>query len=371
MGYSIEAWQEGLPTKRRGPWKHLIDRDDTFTEAKWRKLQSSVAQFIKLETERRRIERCSNRKSRLEQLFNSLRQAELGGPTAVDWDELTAAQRLVIIANWVPLPCYSDALKWSVIQGLIETDVPIDETASRFDEHLGEIKQLMKDWGKQVKRGWANAVREGRESEGLVADPPCQLEPTNEVELSGLLASVDLDTVLLLRADTFFGTMWQFHTYDELVRKILKGERLYQGDYKFHTRASAVARTLLASLRFHDASSLEFCRDSSQWFACGRCYSPKKTWISMVEHYVELSLKWDQIESQLRSLPEIKYHNTHDLTSLDNVKPPINWLFLPQEVAKVDARFARLKEISWIEQVAEELGVAPPSVDCTTLAGDK
>jgi hypothetical protein len=193
--------------------------------------------------------------------------------------------------DWLPPPEYDDALEWPIMGDLLETDVPIEEMTSRFEEHREQITQLIVDWGKRVKKEWASTLREGRKKDGLVMDPPRPRLPSSEAG-SDPFEYADADTSLLLRADSFFTcTDYEsdIRSYDVLIPSLHLGRspKGHEGPfdlstYIFHSQASAIARALLAALGRPDASGTEFNAGSSKWFRCGRCCEHRKAWSYMV-----------------------------------------------------------------------------------------
>ncbi|KAG8690885.1 hypothetical protein FRC08_010320 [Ceratobasidium sp. 394] len=375
LGYTLKG--EDLPRHKQSSWNGLVSRVDKFTEAKWEKLKPRIIAFAETEAkerpERERKERRSGRDSKLRHLFQSLRR---GMDTLPDnLDELALAQRAAKVANWLPLPSFSDALEWTVVRDLLETDTSVEEMASRFDEHSEEIGQLIVDWGKRVKREWANILREGRKQEGLVADPPRARLPVNEAERDPF-EEADADTSLLLRADSFFTfeTTREIRSYDTLVEYThndycISSGPLNSTSYTYNAEASAVARVLLSSLGCPDASSLEFNAGSSEWFRCGRCHTHKMAWHFIVMHYIDMAADWKKAQSRLPLFSElgIAYNNTHDMEP-SNAKPLLTRLSV-QEVADVNAKYKRLKRTSWVEQVAE-LGASLSTHDTVPTGGE-
>ncbi|KAG8746761.1 hypothetical protein FRC10_003744 [Ceratobasidium sp. 414] len=359
--------EEDLPRLKQSRWNGVFNRADNLTETKWEKLKLRIIDFIETEAkerpERERKERRADRECKLRQLFQSLQRTMDTLPDELD--ELSLAQRTVGIVDWLPLPSYADALEWAVVRDLLEAEAPVEETANRFDEHREEIKQLTVDWGKRVKREWANILREGRKREGLVADPPRARLPVNEMETDPF-EEADADTSLLLRADSFFTFDEEICSYDVLVQHIHRGDHISSGSldltsYTYNPEASAVAQALLSSLGRPDASGPEFNTGTSEWFRCGRCYTHRMAWHFVVKHYICMADEWKKVQPQLLVFSElgITYTNTHDLKTGD-VQPLLTQLSA-QEIADVNTKFEKLKKTSWVEQATEELGASLPA----------
>ncbi|KAG8699869.1 hypothetical protein FRC08_005063 [Ceratobasidium sp. 394] len=355
LGYTQK--EEDLPRHKQSRWNNFFNRTDDFTETKWERLKLRLVDFIETEAkerpERERKERRSKRDYKLRQLFQSLRRGLDTLPD--DLDELSLAQQTAKMVDWLPLPGYDDALEWTVIQGLLETEASAEETETRFHEHREEIRHLV---------------------EGLVADPPRARLPVNETETDPF-EEADADTSLLLRADSFFTfeDAEEICSYDILVQHIHEGAGIGSGplkltSYTYNAEASAVARALLSSLGHPDASGPEFNTGSSEWFRCGRCQTHRMAWHFMVKHYIDMAADWKKAQSRLPLFSElgITYNNTHDLKPGD-VKPLLTQLSA-QEIADVNTKYERLKKASWVEQAAEELGISLSAHD-TVPTGDE
>ncbi|KAG8723692.1 hypothetical protein FRC09_002137 [Ceratobasidium sp. 395] len=361
LGYTLMK-EKDLPPQKRGAWRELFHRTDPFTETKWNKLKQRVIDFLKAETneraQRERKQRLSNRDSALCELFKSLRCEIDTLPD--DPEELSAAQQVAIMVDWLPLPKYEEASKWPIMQDLLEMDVPVEEMTSQFDKRRDKFKQMMGNWGERVKQGWANALREGRKAEGLSMDPPRLRLTVGETEMDPF-EGADADTNLLLRADSFFEHQDRFEicTYEELAQHFHDGSCTSWATLDsttthltFSSTASAIAREFLALLKQPDASSPGLTRG---WFRCGRCHTPTMDWHMSVKHYIYMARDWEKAQAHLSTFLKlgIAYNNTHDLKSV-NPKDLLKQLS-GQEAADVDARFKKLGKMPWIEQVAEEL----------------
>jgi hypothetical protein len=185
------------------------------------------------------------------------------------------------------------------MKNLLETDVPIEEMESNFTKHQDEITQLIADWGMRIKKRWADILREGREKDGLVADPPRLHLPSSEAGLDPF-KNADVDASVLLRADSLFhfkkahSPGLRSHGY--LVMTLRQGRGSGSHDarnsggpldltaYTWNSEASSVARTLMLTIDHPNASSVEFNASSGQWFVCGRCGGTPTSWFSLVNN---------------------------------------------------------------------------------------
>ncbi|KAG9090758.1 hypothetical protein FS749_000310 [Ceratobasidium sp. UAMH 11750] len=363
LGYSLPK-DEDLPVEKRHKWKELMERSTAWTESNWNGHKSKVIQFIRNEENERparaQKERRAARDTKVRELFNAL-----GHKTNVLPDgeaELPVIQATDLMVKWLPLPRYGDALAWPTIQNLVETDVPIEEMMSRFEEHRGEIMELIADWGKKVKRELVDMLKAGMKEE-LTTNPP-----RPRLLASGSDAnpfdSLDEDTCLLFRADTLFHYKREyypdeFQSYDSLVGFSRPGKRLPTSQskddqkltaYTWSSEAMLTARALLLAMGHpEDAASVEFSASNDKWFACGRCSGPPKSWPSLVAHYIKQADDWKYVQTKLPELEqeEIIYNNIHD--------PSFNTKLLVKRLSAEEAEALQAKYLE-AEEVRDEYG---------------
>ncbi|KAG8724925.1 hypothetical protein FRC09_011816 [Ceratobasidium sp. 395] len=378
LGYGVK--EEDLPRKRQGTWRGFFNRVDPFTETKWDQLQRHLIDFLEAETKERPGDgqkRCrSSRDSALRERFKYLRRAIDTLPDRPDG--LSAVRRAAIMVDWLPLPGYEDTLEWPTIQTLLEADISVREAVDGFNKHREEITQMALDWGKRIKRGWADVLREGRKLEGLVVDPP---RPRLSIDEAGAdtdpFKGIDTDTSLLLRADSLFQPQNrpELYSYEELARHMDSNfgrgrSTLDRIKYlTFASTASKIAQALLMSLNHSDGSSVEFNSGPCRWFRCGRCHSSKMDWHEMIRHYIHMAENWEKAQARLPKLSKlgIAYNNVHDLESV-NPKRLLTQLSA-QEAMDVDTRLEKLEKMLCIDQVAEELRESSLPTNQAALTG--
>ncbi|KAF8600702.1 hypothetical protein BDV93DRAFT_261418 [Ceratobasidium sp. AG-I] len=348
-----------FPWNRRRDWTTLVDQPKVLTDRIWTNLKPKLIPVLErnraARLEREMAERKASRRARLSQLLNDIKldavpnvHATMIRPTdtsstrsSPSVDEPTAE-----ILHKGIFPDFVDALEWPIFKSLYETDVPIAEVMTRFDEQRDEIGMLISDWIERVEEHMAELLRKGRVSDGLPEEAP---EPTLSVEESALkpFRYLSDDQKLLYRADSFFEPTKNSKSpsvacfFDAVVSSgylITYGSTLPMRpvkkpfdvtSVKRNADAQATARTLLASLGKPNASFLEM-RCPGQGFACGRCHDGSvKTWEDMVHHYVTQKRQWNDIQPSL-SESGITYHNLHD-PEMDTTRPLVQ-LVMPQDV---------------------------------------
>lgn len=252
-------------------------------------------------------ERKAARRARLIQLFTNIRLDSVPNVRATIIRPVGAASgssssstddSTVEIVHGGIFPDFVDALEWPIIENLYETDVPISEMNTRFEEYQNnnEIGTLIAEWQARVEGHMAELLRKGRVSDGL---PKEVAEPTLPVAESAPnpLRHLSDDQKMLYRADSFFepikGTpLSPACLFDKVVSSgylfNYKGSmRPVKGSFdvtavKRNADAQAAARILLAALGKPDASFLEM-KCPEQGYSCGRCHdSSTKTWEEMV-----------------------------------------------------------------------------------------
>ncbi|KAG8713957.1 hypothetical protein FRC09_018155 [Ceratobasidium sp. 395] len=378
LGYGVK--EEDLPRKKQGTWRGFFNRVDPFTETKWDQLQRRLIDFLEAETKERSEEgqkRCrSSRDSALRERFKHLRRAIDTFPDRPD--RLSAVQRAAIMVDWLPLPGYEDALEWPIIQTLVEADISMREAVDGFNKHREEINQMALDWGKRIKREWANVLREGRKLEGLVVDPP---RPRLSMDEAGTetdpFEGTDTDTSLLLRADSLLKPQncSELYSYEGLALHMDWNFRHGRSTLDwikcltFASTASKIAHALLVSLSHPDGSNVEFNSGPHRWFRCGRCHSSKMDWHRMIQHYIHMAENWEKAQAHLPKFSKlgIAYNNVHDLESV-NPRHLLTQLSA-QEAMDVDARFKKLRKMLCIDQVAEELRESSLPTNHVALTG--
>ncbi|KAG9088402.1 hypothetical protein FS749_002184, partial [Ceratobasidium sp. UAMH 11750] len=373
LGYTQK--EEDLPLEKRSRWRSFFNRTDVLTRWKWQELKPEMIRFLEAEMkdrpERERIQRRSSRNTELCSLFSSVQHVKSTLPEVAD--EPPAAERAIMMAEWLPPPTYDDALEWPVIQELLETDRPVAEMSNSFEERRHEIIQQVENWGKQVKRDWANILREGRKSDGLVADPP-RPRPETDGTSADPFENFDADTCLLLRADSIFSFERRYdstliRTYDSMVMALSPGGWSYDArndgkldltDYTWDSQGSSLARTFLQIMGKQDVSSVEFNAWPGRLFACGRCSTPVRSWLSIIDHYEDEASAWGDIQDRLASLAELNiiYNHVHDLES-NNPKPLIR-LLSTEEAEAIDGKSQEDAQTSI--QNGSTNGPATPSV---------
>ncbi|KAG8710284.1 hypothetical protein FRC08_017368 [Ceratobasidium sp. 394] len=350
LGYTQK--EEDLPPQKRDRWKSFFNRTDVLTKWKWHYLKREIVRFLEAEMkdrpERERRQRRSRRESELHTLFSSVKHTKSTLPGS---RTSPAAEMAIMMAEWLPPPDFNDALEWPIIQELLEMDRSIEDMSKSFEEQRHEIMQQIENWGKQVKRDWANVLREGRKSEGFVADPP-----RPRLETGGTSANpfenFDADTCLLLRADSIFNFKGRYsssriRTYDSMVMALRPGGWSYDArngtkfdltEYTWDSRGSSLARTFLQIVGKQDASSVEFNAWPGRLFACGRCSTPVRSWLSMIDHYEDEASAWQNIQNRLASLAELNivYNHVHDLES--NNPKPLMRLLSTEEAEAIDGQ---------------------------------
>ncbi|KAG9122199.1 hypothetical protein FRC07_001522, partial [Ceratobasidium sp. 392] len=284
--------EKDFPREKQDEWKGFVRRAQVLTEEKWDRLKPTILSFIETGVQERAQQeqklRRSNRCRRLYSLFRSLQ--EKIGTLPPSLDGLSTAAVTALLVKWLPSPDFEDTLDWPIMRNLVENDVPIEQMESQFEQHRDGIKQLITDWGKQVKREWAHILREGRRKDDLTVDPPraCLLVSKMEVDP---FEDADSDTSLLFRAD------------------------------------------------------------------------------SIIAHYINAAKGWETVQPHLATFPAlgITHRNIHGLEP--NGLGPLIAQLSAQEIADADTKIKRLHRTTWVEQVAEELGL-PTSTQEPALVGD-
>ncbi|KAG9100613.1 hypothetical protein FRC07_010396, partial [Ceratobasidium sp. 392] len=241
----------------------------------WNQLKPKIVEFLETEArdreERERIQHESTRGAKLRELFASVQYSMNTLPKLPG--HLSAAQAAVLLAKRLPPPEYGDAVKWPIIRDLLKMDRPVEEMTARFEEQRHDIMKLIEDWERRVKREWADILREGRQEDGLVADPPRPHLYASEAEADPF-EDMDGDTCLLLRADSIFefkfrhqGPAPSIRTYHSLALSLIPGSWPYAArndsvldlaDYSWYSGAASAARALLRAMGRPDASTVEF-----------------------------------------------------------------------------------------------------------------
>ncbi|KAG8746744.1 hypothetical protein FRC10_003727 [Ceratobasidium sp. 414] len=376
LGYTQK--EEDLPREKQDRWKSFFNRTDVLTEWKWSMLERDMVQFLQTEMkdrpERERRQRRSSRDSKLRSLFGSVQHVMSTLPEVEE--EPSAAESAILMAEWLPPPAFGDALEWPIIQDLLETDRSVEGMSNSFEEQRHEIIQLVENWGRQVKRDWANILREGRKSDGLAADPP-----RPRLETGGTNADpfedFDADTCLLFRADSIFSFKRQYsspmvRTYDSMVMALRPGGWSYDArnggkldlaDYTRDSQGSSLARVFLQVMGKQDASSTEFNASPGRLFACGSLTSDHQ-----IGHYQDEASAWEDIQGRLAALAElgVVYNYAHDLDS--STKP----LMRPLSAEEMEAMEGKSPgDIQTTQTGNANVLMAPPASEPgTTPAGD-
>ncbi|KAG8726513.1 hypothetical protein FRC12_023331 [Ceratobasidium sp. 428] len=146
-----------------------MERPISWTENNWNNHKSEIIQFVKNPTRAQNARR-SARNVKLRELLDCI--GHTINPPLDNSLVLSEAPMAELMAKRLPLPTYGDVLEWPIVKSLVKKDAPISEMVCEFEIQKREITRLIIEWGERVKRELANMLREGREKEGLVADPP-------------------------------------------------------------------------------------------------------------------------------------------------------------------------------------------------------
>ncbi|KAG8700175.1 hypothetical protein FRC09_006126 [Ceratobasidium sp. 395] len=254
LGYQ-PVKDEDLPDQKRYKWKEIMERPIAWTESNWDRYRQQIIQFVQNDEKDRPIReqkaRRSARNDKIRDLLDCVGRTI--NPPLDGSPALSKSQMAELMAKRLPLPTFADTLEWPVIKSLIEEDVPMEQMISQFENHKGEITRLVTEWGERAKQELANVLKE--------------------------------------------------RSHDSLVEPSLAAT---------NSKTPSIARMLLLAMGHpEDAAPIEF---NGEWFACGRCGGPRRSWSSLVAHYVKQADDWEYVQKKLPELAEsdVIYNNVHD-----------------------------------------------------------
>ncbi|KAG8700055.1 hypothetical protein FRC09_006200 [Ceratobasidium sp. 395] len=254
LGYQFIK-DEDLPDQKRYKWKKIMERPVAWTESNWDRYRQQIIQFVQNDEKDRPIReqkaRRSARNDKIRDLLDCMGRTI--SPPLDGSPALSKSQMAESMAKRLPLPTFADTLEWPVIKSLIEEDVPMEQMIGQFENHKGEITRLVTEWGERAKQELANVLKE--------------------------------------------------ESHDSLVGPSLAAT---------NSKAPSIARMLLSAMGHpEDAAPIEFY---GEWFACGRCGGPRRSWSSLVAHYVKQVDDWEYVQKELPELTEsdVIYNNIHD-----------------------------------------------------------
>ncbi|KAG8795391.1 hypothetical protein FRC12_015217 [Ceratobasidium sp. 428] len=246
---------EDLPDQKRYKWKEIMERPIAWTESNWDRYRQQIIQFVQNDEKDRPIReqkaRRSARNDKIRDLLDCIGRTI--NPSLDASPALSKSQMAELVAKRLPLPTFADTLEWPVIKSLIEEDVPMEQMIGRFENHKIEITRLVTEWGERAKQELADVLKE--------------------------------------------------ESHDSLVGPSLAAT---------NSKAPSIARMLLLAMGHpEDTAPIEF---NGEWFACGRCGGPRRSWSSLVAHYVKQADDWEYVQKKLPELaePDVIYNNIHD-----------------------------------------------------------
>ncbi|KAG8726512.1 hypothetical protein FRC12_023330 [Ceratobasidium sp. 428] len=132
-----------------------------------------------------------------------------------------------------------------------------------------------------------------------------------------LFGNLDRDTRLLFRADVFFNVNPDHYNAIGLQSFNLLAKPAFATTghnlvYTSNNKAPLIVQKLLLAMGHpEDAASVEF---GSKWFACGRCHGPRRTWSSLVAHFLKQADDWEYAQKRLPEVAksDVVYNDIHD-----------------------------------------------------------
>ncbi|KAG9092795.1 hypothetical protein FRC06_011785, partial [Ceratobasidium sp. 370] len=230
-----------------------------------------------------------------------------------------------------PFPASSFVLDWGPFKQLLDTDASMEDFEFALAVMRPTLDQLLAEWRVKLEELLVGRLPcDNRLATEGSPVPVLDKETSTSSDLAPKLAievdsqpigNLPVDTQRLLRADVVwskpFADIPCFYTDD------------FQGIYgstvdsmSFHTQASEIAKVLLATLGYPNATYIQV-KAVGPAFTCGRCCARKgATWGDMLQHYLDEQKKWDAVQSyKSHNDGRLTYVFTHNTKTLQSDKP--------------------------------------------------
>ncbi|KAJ1300142.1 hypothetical protein OPQ81_011895 [Rhizoctonia solani] len=204
MGWTAEDMNfDYLGCTNKGAWLELVSHPKLLNERGWMALRSKLTPLLQTNRERRleagRQTRKQKRKARLSEPFRKIKkqstlslEGSVPNPDSISTDVLYEP----------PFPSFSHILDFPVVPALYETNQPVAEMETKFEQNRKVIDGYITEWNTRVHARFTNLVNEGPK----VTKPILQSASSSDKNMSDLFAKFGDDAKRLLRANSFFST---------------------------------------------------------------------------------------------------------------------------------------------------------------------